>query len=393
MSEGKDMADELESTGKPSPESTPGREVEPLTGQVVDADASGPAVAVPAAGVQLTPQEQARVEQLRRSFDLTDAREALQYGLPAQTKIAAFADQLLGDLRNKDADEAREALASLLARIRELDVDSLAKGQTGSRLPIVGRFVDGMKRFESRYERLSGSIEKVLNGLERTRMGLLKDITVLDKLYDLNLDHLHDLDLYIAAGDQIMADVRAQHLPALEAEAERTGDPLAGQRLADLRQSLTRFERRLHDLKLTRMIAIQTAPQIRLIQGNDQSLVEKIQSSITSTVPLWKNQIAIALSLYRQQQALALQREVSDASNELLSRNAELLRSGSAKVAQETERGLVDIETLRKVNDDLIATIEESLQIQQEGHERRLQAEGELLRLQADLRQRLIELK
>ena len=176
-------------------------------------------------------------------------------------------------------------------------------------------------------------------------------------------------------------------------EARTTNDALAAQRLADLRQTVTRFERRLHDLKLTRMITIQTAPQVRLIQGNDQNLVEKIQSSITTTVPLWKNQIVIALSLYRQQQALALQRSVTDTANELLVKNAELLRTGSADVARETERGIVDVESLQKVNDELIATLEETIRIQEEGHARRLQAEGELLRLQSDLRQKLVEIR
>jgi uncharacterized protein YaaN involved in tellurite resistance len=216
---------------------------------------------------------------------------------------------------------------------------------------------------------------------------------VLDKMYELNLDHLRQLDLYIAAGEELLHELQTTRVPALEAEVRSTNDPLAAQRLADLRQSVARFERRVHDLRLTRMIAIQTAPQIRLIQGNDQNLVEKIQSSITTTVPLWKNQIVIALSLYRQQQALQLQKAVTDTANELLVKNAELLRTGSAEVARETERGIVDVETLQKVNDELIATLEETIRIQEEGHARRLQAEGELGRMQEDLKRKLIELR
>jgi uncharacterized protein YaaN involved in tellurite resistance len=341
----------------------------------------------------LSAEERRRVEEIRRNVDVTDTQAVLQFGVAAQSKIAAFADQLLGDLRARDAEEARQALTSLLARIRELDVEGMAKASPGSRLPVLGRFRDSLKRFENRYEKLSGSIERLLQGLERTRMGLLKDITVLDKLYDLNLEHLRSLDLFIAAGEELLDEINQQRLPQYEAEAADSGDPLAGQRLADFRQAVTRFERRLHDLRLTRMIAIQSAPQIRLIQGNDQSLVEKIQTSINNTVPLWKNQIAIAVSLYRQQQALALQSAVTDASNELLAKNAEMLRSGSGKVAREAERGMVDIETLRKTNEDLIATIEETLRIQEEGRAARTQAEGELLRLQGDLRRRLLELK
>jgi uncharacterized protein YaaN involved in tellurite resistance len=341
----------------------------------------------------LTAEDRMRVDKIKETVDITDPNMVIQYGLPAQSKIAAFADSLLADLRTKDADTAGEAMTELLAKVRELDVDGLTKGSQGSRIPLVGRFVDRVKRFDARYQKLSVTVDKLLTALERTRMGLLKDITVLDKMYELNLDHLRQLDLYIQAGGEMLEELETTRVPSLEMEARTTNDALAAQRLADLRQSVTRFERRLHDLRLTRMISIQTAPQVRLIQGNDQNLVEKIQSSITTTVPLWKNQIVIALSLYRQQQALTLQRAVTDTANELLVKNAELLRTGSADVARETERGIVDVESLQKVNDELIATLEETIRIQEEGHARRLQAEGELLRLQSDLRQKLVEIR
>ena len=208
----------------------------------------------------------------------------------------------------------------------------------------------------------------------------------------LNLEYLRQLDLHIAAGDETLEELNTRRLPAMEVGAKASQDPIVAQQLADFRQAVLRFERRLHDLKLTRTIAIQTAPQIRLIEANNQGLVEKIQTSVTNTIPLWKNQIIIALSLYRQQQALALQKAVSDTTNELLAKNAEMLRTGSAEVARETERGIVDIETLRKVNDDLIATLEETIRIQDEGHARRVQSEVELLRLQSELRKKLVDL-
>ena len=208
--------------------------------------------------------------------------------------------------------------------------------------------MDSFGRFAARYQKVATSIDRIVDSLERARMGLLKDITVLDKMYDLNLEYLKQLDLYIAAGDQLLEDLQTRAIPEAEVEARASDDPMAAQRLADLNQAVARFERRVHDLKLTRMIAIQTAPQIRLIQGNDQNLVEKIQSSILTTIPLWKNQIIIAISLYRQQRAVELQRQVSDTTNELLTKNAELLRTGSAKVAREVERGVVDVETLRR---------------------------------------------
>jgi uncharacterized protein YaaN involved in tellurite resistance len=341
---------------------------------------------------ELTPEEQARVDAIRESIDVTDAQMVLQYGLTAQNKISVFADSLLADIRTRDTGEAGQALTALLGKVRELNVDALAKGTSGSRIPLVGKLMDRFKRFEARYEKLSSSLEKLITGLERTRMGLLKDLTVLDKMYELNLEYLRQLDLYIAAGDETLEELNTRRLPAMEVGAKASQDPIVAQQLADFRQAVLRFERRLHDLKLTRTIAIQTAPQIRLIEANNQGLVEKIQTSVTNTIPLWKNQIIIALSLYRQQQALALQKAVSDTTNELLAKNAEMLRTGSAEVARETERGIVDIETLRKVNDDLIATLEETIRIQDEGHARRVQAEVELLRLQSELRKKLVGL-
>jgi len=313
--------------------------------------------------------------------------------ITAQNKIATFADTLLADIRTREAGQAGESLAELLVKVKEVDVDSLGGGSGLAKVPIVGRFVDSFNRFAARYQKIGATIEKLTLALEKARMGLLKDITVLDRMYELNLEYLGQLDLYIAAGDELLEELRTERLPALEAAAQASQDPLDAQRVNDVRQAVLRFERRLHDLKLTRMIAIQTAPQVRLIQSNDQNLVEKIQSSILTTVPLWKNQIVIALSLYRQQKALELQREVSDTTNELLAKNAALLKDGSAKVAREVERGVVDIETLRQVNTDLVATLEETIRIQDDGRRKRHEAEAELVRLQADLRQKLIELR
>ncbi|MBN2204366.1 MAG: toxic anion resistance protein [Thermoleophilia bacterium] len=355
---------------------------------------AGDLAPVPPAGrAELTPEERAQVEQIKRAVDVEDAQTVLQYGLPAQNKIATFADTLLADIRTREAGQAGESLAELLVKVKEVDVDSLGGGSGLAKIPLVGRFVDSFNRFANRYQKIGATIEKLTLALEKARMGLLKDITVLDRMYELNLEYLGQLDLYIAAGDELLEELQSERLPALEAEAQASQDPLDAQHVNDVRQAVLRFERRLHDLKLTRMIAIQTAPQVRLIQSNDQNLVEKIQSSILTTVPLWKNQIVIALSLYRQQKALELQREVSDTTNELLAKNAALLKDGSAKVAREVERGVVDIETLRQVNADLVATLEETISIQDEGRRKRHEAEDELVRLQADLRKKLIELR
>jgi uncharacterized protein YaaN involved in tellurite resistance len=346
----------------------------------------------PAAG-PLSTTDLARVAEISAAVDFTDAQDVLSYGLPAQSRIANFADSLLGDVRNKDAGTGGEALSDLLKKVRELDIDALSAGSGKAKIPFFGRFADTFERFATRYQKVATSIERIGDALERSRMALLKDMTVLDKMYELNLEYLKQLDVYIAAGEQALKELHAVKIPALEAEVTASSDVMAAQRLADLQQAAARFERRLHDLKLTRMIAIQTAPQIRLIQGNDQNLVEKIQSSILTTVPLWKNQIVIAISLYRQQKAVELQKRVTDTTNELLSKNAELLRDGSAKVGREVERGVVDVETLQKVNADLVATLEETIRIQEDGRTRRFEAEGEIGCLQAELRQKLIELR
>ncbi len=382
------MSDEIQKAG-----GTP--EIVPAAG---DAGTDAGAVAGTAAGSApvagpLDAADLARVAEIKAQVDVTDAQGVLSYGLPAQSRIANFADSLLGDVRNKDAGSGGEALNDLLKKVREIDVDALGDGSGKSRIPIFGRFANTFDRFAARYQKVATSIERIIDALERSRMALLKDMTVLDKMYELNLDYLKQLDVYIAAGEQVLDELFRVKIPAMEAEVAASGDVMAAQRLTDLQQAATRFERRLHDLKLTRMIAVQTAPQIRLIQGNDQNLVEKIQASVLTTIPLWKNQIVIAITLYRQQKAVELQREVTDTTNELLAKNAELLKTGSAKVAREVERGVVDIETLQKVNADLIATLEETIQIQAEGRARRAVAEGELTQMQRDLKQKLLELR
>jgi len=246
-----------------------------------------------------------------------------------------------------------------------------------------------VKKFVTRYEKLSGQIEKSVVELETAKMNLLKDITLLDAYYAKNLEYLKELDLLVAAGQIKLEEARDKVLPELKAKADASNDPADVQRYRDFDQLLVRFEKKLHDMKLSRMIAIQTAPQVRLIQSNDQLLVEKIQSSILTTIPLWKNQIVIAISLFRQKKALELQRQVTDTTNELLKKNSEMLKEGTVGVARESERGIVEIETLRQVNNDLVSTIEETLRIQKEGKEKRKAAEVELQKLENELKARL----
>jgi uncharacterized protein YaaN involved in tellurite resistance len=244
-----------------------------------------------------------------------------------------------------------------------------------------------------RYEKLSVQIEKITNELDKSRNQLMRDITLLDNLFEKNYDYLKDLDLYIIAGEQLLAELDKTVIPEFKAKAEKSQDPLDAQKLQDMHQFLSRFEKKLHDLKLSRMVSIQTAPQIRLIQNNNQLLVEKIQTSILNTIPLWKNQVIIAITLFRQKKSLSLQKEVSDTTNELLKKNSEMLKGSSIEIAKESERGIVDIETLQKVNTDLISTIEETLKIQQDGRQKRAQAEEQLKKMESELKQKLLEVK
>jgi uncharacterized protein YaaN involved in tellurite resistance len=338
---------------------------------------------------RLAPDERTRVDTIVKSVHPGDSQAVIQYGVAAQSKIAEFADTVLEEIRSKDGGHAGEILSDLLVTIKNLDVGSLASESPLAKIPILGSLVSAARRFIQRYERLSVQIERIINELDKARLQLLRDITLLDKLYEKNISYQRDLDLFIVAGEVFLKEARAKLLPELQKTADATKDPIDAQKLQDVNQFIVRFEKKLHDLKLSRMITIQSAPQIRLIQNNDQALVEKIQTSILNTIPLWKNQIIIAITLFRQKKALTLQKEVADTTNELLTKNSELLKQSSIEIARESERGIVDIETLQKVNTDLITTIEETLRIQQEGRSKREAAEAELRRMEGELKQKL----
>jgi uncharacterized protein YaaN involved in tellurite resistance len=336
----------------------------------------------------LEPDKQEKAKSIAESIDLTDSQAVVQYGVGAQSKISGFADTILTEIRNKDAGYVGDVLGGLITTINEVDVGSLSS-EKGFLDKMFGGLKRRIEKFMQRYENLSTQIDKVIGELEQARMNLLKDITMLDNLHEKNMEYLADLDVYIAAGKLKLDEFRTTVIPEMEKKAQESDDPMDAQRLQDLNQLVNRFEKKLYDMQLSRMVAIQTSPQIRLIQNNNQTLVEKIQSSVLNTIPLWKNQIIIAISLFRQQKALEVQREVSNTTNDLLKKNAEMLKDGSIGVAKESERGIVEIETLQKVNNDLIATIDETLQIQKEGREKRAQAEVELQKMEGELKERL----
>ena len=337
----------------------------------------------------LSPEQRSRVEQIRDGINLMDTQTAIVYGVGAQRDIAGFSEQILTKVRNKDSGYVGELMSDLVIKVKEVGVDELDDGFL-DKIPFINNAARALKKFIQRYEKLEVQIDQIEHELEQARMAMLKDITVFDGLFEKNLEYFRDLQVYIVAGEEKLAELRDQTIPALRTEAQAKGDAMSAQVVRDFEDTVNRFEKKVHDLKLSKTIAIQTAPQIRLIQNNDKVLVDKIQTAILSTIPLWKSQIVIALGLERQKNVLELQRSVTDATNELLTKNAELLRQNSVDVARESERGVVDLETLKKVNSDLITTIEETIKIQRQGREARLDAERELAGIEDQLKQTLL---
>ena len=343
---------------------------------------------------EMTPEERQQVLDLAAQIDISDSQSVIQYGNLAQSEISKFSDAMLDQIRAKDSGEVGEALTELLVKVQDVNVDAIDPNQKGfSFSKLFGGLKKETQKFISRYDKISVQIEKIIDQLDRAKLQLIRDITTLDTMYEKNLEYLKQLDIYIMAGTLKLKDLNDKVMPELKEKAQKTGDAMDAQKVKDMAELISRFEKKIHDLKLSRMIAIQSAPQIRLIQNNDQTLVEKIQSSIMNTIPLWKNQMAIAITMLRQQSALQLQRDVTNATNNLLARNSEMLKTSSIEIARENERGIVDIQTLKKVNEDLIVTLEETLKIQQEGREKRAQVEMELRTMENDLKSKLMELK
>ena len=336
----------------------------------------------------LTPAEKQKVQAIKDGINLMDSSTPLTFGAPAQKEIAQFSDSILAKVRAKDSGEVGELLNNLVAKVKGFDVGE--KKSFVSKIPILGSLVDKGENIMQGYEKLSTQVEKIQAGLERSKVKLMEDVVMFDTLYEKNLNYFKDLQLYIRAGEEKLEEMRTVTLPKLKNQAAQKNDPMAVQVVADFEQSVDRFEKKVHDLKLSKTIAIQTAPQIRLIQNNDRVLIDRVQSAIYHTIPLWKNQMVIALGLTRQQEVIQMQRAVSDATNDLLRRNAEMLKQNTIDTAKENERGIVDIDTVKKVNEDLISTIEETVKIQQEGRAKRAAAEKELVAIEGKLKDALL---
>ena len=338
----------------------------------------------------LTPQERQRVDEIKKEIDFLDPQTDVQYGVGAQRNIADFSQRILGQVRTKDSGTAGELLLELSEKVRNSDVAKIGNNEgILDKIPFLKSAKDRIRRFQAQYETLEVQVDRIEGELEKARMEMLKDINMFETLYQKNLEYFRELECYITAGEEKVAEVRQETLPGLRQEAAESGDPMAAQVLRDFEDTVNRFEKKLHDMKLSRTIAIQTAPQIKMIQNNDKMLVDKIQTAVLNTIPVWKSQIVIALGLYRQQKTLQMQREITDTTNQLLEKNAELLKTNTLETAKESERGIADIATLKKVNDDMIRTIEESLRIQREGSVKRHEAEKELARLEADMKRAL----
>ncbi len=333
----------------------------------------------------------AEIAKIATTINFDDPALSVTYGAKAMGDIAKFADGLLSRVRSRDAGFVGETLSNLLGQVKELDVSDLASGKSSalSKLPLIGSLFNKVERSIEKFNTVAEQVDNIANKLDVAMHGLLVDIQVLEQLYAHNLSFYDDLSLCIAAGQERLAIARNEDLPKLQKQAEESSDTMQAQKVKDFAEKLNRFERRLHDLQVSRTVTLQTAPQIRLIQSNNQTLAEKIQTSILSTLPIWKSQMVLALSLHGQMNASKLQKAVSDTTNELLKKNAEMLEKGTVTIATEVERSIVDIETLREVHGKLLSTIEETLRISEEGRGKRIAVEKELVHMEKDLRDRL----
>lgn len=341
----------------------------------------------------LTDEERKRVDSIKENLNLMDGQACLQFGTPAQRNISDFADSILNTVRSKDSGYVGELLQQLITDIKDADLSGTEDGGFLEKIPILGRVKNNLERLKARYEKLEVQIGQIEGKLDQAKMEMLKDIGMFDMMYEKNLEYFRELNLYIIAGEERIAQLRREDIPGLRSQAAASSDPMAAQLVHDLEENVNRFEKKVHDLKLSRTIAVQTAPQIRLIQNNDKLLVDKIQTAVLNTIPIWKSQIVIALGLSRQQKVLDLNREISRTTNELLRRNSELLKTNTIETAKETERSVVDVETLKKTNEDLIFAIEETISIQEEGRAKRQEAEREIGRLEEELKNMLQGIK
>ena len=338
----------------------------------------------------LSPAEQAAVRAFSEKIDVLNTEQVMHYGSNAQKNISEFSGAALGTVRTKDLGEVGNMLGDLVVELKGLNFDvEQKKGLRG----LFKKSTQGIAELKASYDKAEVNVDHIVDSLEKHEITLMKDISMMDKMYEKNQEYLKELTMYILAGKLKIEQLRNEELPKYQAKAKETGLPEDAQAANDFSNMIGRFEKKIHDLELTRTISVQMAPQIRMIQNNDSLMAEKIRSSIMNTIPLWKSQMVLALSQYHSDQAMKAQREVTDVTNELLMKNAEALHQGSVNIAKEAERGIVDIETLKKTNLELIQTLDEVRQIQDEGRAKRMQAEEELAQIEGELKAKLLAMR
>lgn len=335
----------------------------------------------------LSADELAAVDAFAKQIDITNSAQIMCYGADGQKKMADFSEGALENVRTKDLGQTGDMITDLIGELRGFDAAADEKGFLG----FFRKKSAKVSALKAKYDKAEVNVERIAGELEKHQITLLKDVSMLDKMYEENLLYFKQLTMYILAGKKKLETERATTLPALVRKAEQSGLPEDAQKARDFADMCTRFEKKIYDLELTRNISIQMAPQIRLIQNNDTMMVEKIQTTIVNTIPLWKSQMVIALGLEHSRQAVEAQRAVTNMTNELLKKNAELLHSSTVAVAEESERGIVDIETLTETNEKLIATMDDVLRIQREGHEKRVAAEAQMAKIESELRKKLVD--
>ena len=337
--------------------------------------------------VILSPEEQKVVDDFAAQIDITNTQLVMQYGAGSQKKIADFSETALNSVRTKDMGEIGDLLTNVVAELKDFDEEE-EKG-------FLGFFKKGgnkLSNMKAKYDKAEANINKICTAMEQHQITLLKDVAMLDKMYDLNLNYFKELSMYILAGKQKLEQAKNVELPELLAKAEQSGLPEDTQKAKDFSEMCNRFEKKIYDLELSRTVSLQMAPQIRLIQNNDTVMSDKIQSTLVNTIPLWKSQMVIAIGVNHATEAANAQREVSDMTNALLKKNAEQLKIATIETAKESERGIVDIETLQATNQTLISTLDEVMKIQEEGRQKRAAAESELLKIEAEMRTKLLEM-
>ena len=353
------------------------------TQQPAEAPQSGPDMSA------LSPEEQKVVHDFSEKIDITDSTQVMQYGVGAQKNIADFSEAALASVRSKDLGEVGNMISSLVVELKGFDADEESKGFLGL-FKKAGRNIEALK---AKYDKANTNVDKIAQQLQGHQITLMKDVAVLDQMYDRNLDYYKQLTMYILAGKERLEKERATTLVELRERAVQTGLAEDAQKANDFEAMCLRFEKKLHDLELTRMVSIQMAPQIRLLQNNDTLMSEKIQTSLVNTIPLWKSQMVLALGITHSQQAMEAQKAVTDMTNELLRKNADKLKIATIETARESERAVVDIETLKHTNEQLISTLDEVMQIQADGRAKRQEAELELRRIEGQLKQKLLEVR